>query len=161
MSEFFAQTLPGMPVEIWWLAPLVLFFLGVTAGIDAFTARVPDPLIFLGLIITVATEGFASEWPLAAQHLTIGLVAGFLIYGLNLLWYRFKKHDALGMGDAKWTILAATCFGLEPTGIAWGLGACLGIVWLFGLRLAKKPSSHVHFAPFLFAGLCAGIWWLR
>jgi prepilin signal peptidase PulO-like enzyme (type II secretory pathway) len=161
MLDLLAQTMPGMPVEIWWLAPAVLVLLGVAAGIDAFTARVPDPVIFLGLFVTTAAQGFATDWPIAARHLTIGFGAGFSIYALNQLWYRLKKSDALGMGDAKWTMLAVTCFGIAPAAIAWGLGAWLALSWMGLRRLAKKPMARVHFAPFLFAGLLAGIWWLR
>ncbi|HUY68787.1 MAG TPA: prepilin peptidase [Alphaproteobacteria bacterium] len=159
--SFLAHTMQGAPPAMGWLAPAVLAMLFAAAAIDAFTARIPDPLIFFGLLLTTAAQGFQADWPVAARHLLIGFAAGVLVAGLNHLWYRFKKHDALGMGDAKWTMLAAACFGPLPAAVAWGLGAWLGLAWIGFLKLLRKPATRVHFAPFLFVGLVVGIYWLR
>jgi prepilin signal peptidase PulO-like enzyme (type II secretory pathway) len=156
-----ARTMPGLPEGGWWLAPIVFLLLAAAAVIDARTARVPDPVIFLGLFITAAVQGFLADWPFAARNLTIGLIAGVIPYLINLAWYRFKKRDALGMGDAKWTILAVACFGPLPGAAAWVLGAVLALLWMAAARVARKPAAHIHFAPFLCAGLAAGIYWLR
>jgi hypothetical protein len=72
-----------------------------------------------------------------------------------------KKSDAFGMGDAKWTVLAVSCFGIVAGFLAWALGAWLALGWMGLMRLMKRPIARVYFAPFLFIGLCAGIYWLR
>lgn len=158
---FFAQTMPGMPAASGWLAPITLLVLALAAVIDARTSRVPDPLVLGGIFFTTAAEGFSVEWPYAGQLLAMGFAAGFLLYLINEFYYRVMKRDAFGMGDAKWTVLAVSCFGPLPALIAWVLGAWLALGWMGALRLAKRPIGRVHFAPFLFIGLCAGIYWLR
>jgi prepilin signal peptidase PulO-like enzyme (type II secretory pathway) len=158
----FAQTIPGMPVAGGWLAPIVLLLLGSTAVIDARTARVPDPFIMGGLFCTIAAEGFSVDWPFAGQHLAIAFAFGFLLYLVNELWYRFMKCDAFGMGDAKWTVLAVSCFGPVAGLFAWVIGAWLALGWMAVMHVARRrPIERIHFAPFLFIGLCAGIYWLR
>lgn len=150
-----------LPPEAQWLPYLVLVILGAAAAIDSFTSKVPDPLIFFGLLIAVGAEGFYVSWPFAAQHLGYALAAGIAVWVINQIWYRIFKRDAIGMGDAKWTMLAMTCFKVLPVLFAWGFGACLAVVWIGGAWLCKKRLSHVYFAPFLWAGLLVGIYWLR
>lgn len=157
----FAQTIPGMPTEGGWLAPVIFVLLGIAAVIDARTGHVSDPLVFAGLFFTIAAEGVLVDWPFAGQHLVFALIAGFLLYAINELWYRARKRDAFGMGDAKWTVLAVSCFGSMAGFSAWALGTWLALGWMGAMRLMKRPSMRVHFSPFLFIGLCAGIYWLR
>jgi prepilin signal peptidase PulO-like enzyme (type II secretory pathway) len=154
-------TTPDMPPQAWWVLAVVLAILGAAAVFDAFKAIVPEPLIFAGLVIVVAGQGLYVDWPFAAGNLALGLAAAILIWAVNWLWHRAFKHDAIGMGDAKWTILAVTAFGLLATAYAWGLGAILAICWMGILRLAKRNIARVHFAPFLFIGLVAAIYFLR
>ncbi len=159
--QLLTQSMSGMPPEAWWLAALTLVLLGAAALVDAFTSRVPDPLIFLGLLIVTAAQGFYVSWPFAAGHLTAALVAAFVVWAVNQAWYRLYKHDAIGMGDAKWTMLAVACFGAMPAIFAWGAGACLAILWIGIVRVTRQRIAHVHFAPFLFLGLLAGVYWFR
>lgn len=153
--------MPGMPPESWWLAPVVLFLLGTLAMVDAFTARVPDPIVLPSLLFVTGVQGFYMGFPWAGMQLLTAFAAGFVIYLANEAWFRVTRRDALGMGDAKWTVLAVSCFGILAPGIAWGVGAWLGLAWLGIARLARHPIRRVHFAPFLFVGLIAGIWFLR
>ena len=159
--SFLAQTTPGMPADNGWLALTAVILLSATAVIDAYTGRVPDVLILPGLLLVTAIEGFCIDWVFAGQHLAMALAAGFLLYFVNEAWRYFTKHDAFGLGDAKWTMLAVSCFGPLPGFIAWALGAWLGLGWMGIIRLCRKPIARVHFAPFLLIGLLAGIYWLR
>jgi prepilin signal peptidase PulO-like enzyme (type II secretory pathway) len=161
MQELLLATMPVLPLAAWWIPALVLIILATTAVIDAFTSTVPDPLIFIGMLATVAAEGFYVSWPFAASNLTIALIAAVIIWGVNQLWYRQFKHDAIGMGDAKWTLLAITAFGALPAIFAWGGGACLAVIWIALSHVVRKPARHVHFAPFLYLGLVAGLCWLQ
>ena len=161
LLSFLAKAMPSMPNGSGWLTLVALILLGAAAAIDARTARIPDPFILIGLLITTATQGFLVDWSIAGEHLAVGLVSGMLLYMINEVWYRLKKHDAFGMGDAKWTVLAVTCFEVLPALFAWVIGACLALGWMGVMRINKKPITHVHFSPFLFVGLCAGIYWLR
>jgi prepilin signal peptidase PulO-like enzyme (type II secretory pathway) len=161
IPAIFAHMMPGMPPEAWALAPLILALLTVTAVTDARAGRVPDPIILAGLFFTLAAQGGFVGWPFAGRHLLIALVAGVLLYLVNEGWYRLKKSDAFGMGDSKWTVLAVACFGMAPAAIAWAVGAWLGLIWIGISRLLRRPVQRIHFAPFLFVGLLAGIYWVR
>jgi prepilin signal peptidase PulO-like enzyme (type II secretory pathway) len=161
VEPFFERSMPEMPPETWWLAALVLLILGLAASIDTFTSNVPDPLIFLGLLALTALQGLEVSWPFAATHLTWALGAAFALWAINQLWYLTFKRDAIGMGDAKWTMLAVAAFDIMPGLFAWGLGACLALIWMGALLIIRRPVNRVYFAPFLFIGLVAGLYWLR
>lgn len=158
---FLIHTTAGLPPEAWWVPALILVILGAAALVDTITSSIPDPLIFLGLAAVTAMQGFYVSWPFAAGHLTEALITALAVWAINQLWYRILKADAIGMGDAKWTMLAVACFGVVPALFAWGLGACLAVLWMGGLRLTRAQVSRVYFAPFLFIGLLAGLYWLR
>lgn len=153
--------MPNMPPEAWWVGALILFTLGLAATIDAYTSTVPDPLIFTGLLALTGLQGYYVSWPFAAAHLTAALAAMFIIWTVNELWFRFFKQDALGMGDAKWTMLAVAGFGTMPALVAWGAGACLGVFWMGVMALLGYRTTRLYFAPFLFIGLLAGLYVLR
>lgn len=152
---------PGLPSDLWWLPALVLFILGAAALIDTVSSTIPDPLIFAGLFAVTALQGFYISWPEAGTHLTYALGSALFVWAINQIWYRVTKGDAIGMGDAKWTMLAVSCFDFVPAVFAWGIGACLAVIWIGVTRLARYQVTRVYFAPFLFMGLCAGLWWLR
>lgn len=149
----------GLPENSVWAGVVALLFLLTAALIDAFKGIVPDPVIFFGTLFTVIAQGCYVSWPFAAHNLTLGLVGYFAIWAVNEVWYRFLKHDALGMGDGKWTMLAIAAFGIKAALIAWGAGACLAVLWLMGCKLIRNKAAHVHFAPFLFVGLLGGIFY--
>jgi prepilin signal peptidase PulO-like enzyme (type II secretory pathway) len=152
---------PTIPPDAWWLTAFVLCILLLTATVDAFTSVVPDVLIFLGLVTLTATLGLNVSWDNAAQHLRQGLGSCLLIWIINLLWYKKFHHDALGMGDAKWTMLAVACFGFLPALFAWGMGAIIAVCYMLILRIAQYKLTRVTFAPFLFIGLLVGLYWQK
>jgi prepilin signal peptidase PulO-like enzyme (type II secretory pathway) len=157
----FAQTMPHMPDTAWWLAPVTIVLLGVLAAVDAFTAKVPDPLILPCLFLITGVQGLYAGWPYAGEHLAIAFAVAFLFYLANEIFFRATRRDAYGMGDVKWTMLAVACFGWAPGCAAWALGAWLGLAWMGLAKLFRRPIERVHFAPFLFFGLLAGIYYLR
>ena len=148
-----------LPPETWLLPVLVLFTLGVTAVVDAFTGKISDMAIALGLLIVVAVFGFYGHWQTAAQQLGIGFGAAIAVWLINQIYFNLTKRDAIGMGDAKWTALAAAMFGFKPVIAAWIVGAWLGIMFLGLARLLRARIYQLHFAPFLFVGLLGGFYW--
>jgi prepilin signal peptidase PulO-like enzyme (type II secretory pathway) len=152
---------PAFPPEIWWLPILVLALLGLAAAIDAIKGVVPDILIVIGLFALIAILGFEVSWPFAAGQLGWGIAAAIAIWAINELWFQMLGHEAIGMGDAKWTLLAAAGFGIVPVLFAWGAGACIAVLAMGLLFAARKPVTRLHFAPFLFLGLLVAIYWLR
>lgn len=161
IKTFLIHTAPNMPQDSWVVTGCILGALLVTAIIDIFTTRVPGILIYLGLIATLAAQGILNSWNIAGLHLFQAVVAGALIWSINALWYRIFRHDALGMGDAKWTMLAVACFGIIPALFAWGIGSILAVIFMSAAQISNYKITRVTFAPFLFIGLCVGIYWLR
>ncbi len=149
---------PDMPPALWMVTLTVWGILGIAALIDALKKIVPDPLILLGAVGVTAALGFAVSWEVAAQHLRLALASALIIWAINALWYARFKRDALGMGDAKWTLLAVLCFGPVRALVAWGGGAILAVFVMGVARLAGRRLSQVSFAPFLFVGLSAASW---
>ena len=152
---------PGMPPETWWMTACVLFILALAATIDAFTAIIPEALIFLGLFAITVVQGIFASWEIAGQHLREAVAAGFLIWGINHAWYYKFRYDALGMGDAKWTMLAVACFGAEAALVAWGIGSVLATIFIGVFRLFNYRITQVTFSPFLFIGLSVALYGLR
>ena len=152
---------PGMPPAYMWVTALVLFLLALTATIDAFTSIVPDVFIFIGLVGVVATQGLVSSWEIALWNLGNALVFGAAIWAINFAWYRKFGYDALGMGDAKWSMLAVACFGNEPVLFSWGAGAVFATAFIGAARLFRYQVTKVTFAPFLLMGLGLGLYWIR
>jgi prepilin signal peptidase PulO-like enzyme (type II secretory pathway) len=173
VPQILARLALALPVEAWWLPVPVLLLLGFAALYDALEGYVPDPLVLAGILIVTAAQGFYADWPSAAQHLLTGLAAAMALWGVNQLYYLAAKRDALGMGDAKWTVLAVAAFGIKPALWAWVIGAWLGLGWMaikkvhsIARKLAGAPSNggdphddYIHFAPFLFLGLLVGLYW--
>jgi prepilin signal peptidase PulO-like enzyme (type II secretory pathway) len=152
---------PGLPPGGWWLPATVLVLLGLAAIVDALTATVPDALIFLGLGAVIAAQGTYVSWPFAGWHLALAIGAAILVWSMNDLWRAVFDNDAIGMGDAKWTMLAVSCFDLNPVLAAWGIGAWLALIWIGAAWASKYKLQRVYFAPFLFLGLLASIYLLR
>jgi prepilin signal peptidase PulO-like enzyme (type II secretory pathway) len=138
-----------------------LFILALAATIDAFTEVIPEILIFLGLFAITAVQGVIVSWEIAAHHLQQAIVMGVLIWGINFAWFQKFHYDALGMGDAKWTMLATACFGIDSVVIAWGIGSVLATIFIGLFRLFKYRVTKVTFSPFLFIGLSVALYGVR
>jgi len=160
-KEVTVHMAPGMPPGYWWVTASVLGILALSATIDAFTEVIPDLLILLGLIAVVATQGMFVSWRMACVHFEHALLAGLIIWGVNFLWYQKFRYDALGMGDAKWTMLAVACFGAYPVLAAWAIGSILATAVILASKLTSYRITQVTFAPYLFVGLVLGLYGLR
>ncbi len=161
LTPFIQLSALGVPPDIFWIPALVLLLLGVLALEDARSGHIPDSIIAFGMILLIAAQGYYVSVIFAVMHLLLGLGLALLLWAINKAWYMWRRHDALGMGDAKWTMVAATCFGIGPAAFAWFVGAWLALLWIGLCRLFAHKITRVHFAPFLFLGLIAGIWWIR
>jgi leader peptidase (prepilin peptidase) / N-methyltransferase len=118
-----------------WIQIFLILVLLYLAYFDLRTFRLPDiitlPLIFTGLLFnSLSSQGFVSF-----QDSIIGAILGYTgLWSLNSLYRALKKHNGIGMGDAK--LLAA-------------LGAWLGWQTLPGILLMASLT-----------GLIGGIFWL-
>jgi prepilin signal peptidase PulO-like enzyme (type II secretory pathway) len=136
-----------------WLPFGIAMILFATAAWDARTGIVPNIPLLLGAIAIIAGRFMAKGIPDAITHLALGFGTWVVLWALNEAWFHFFKKDAIGMGDAKWTALAATTFGIVPAGLAWIFGSWVSIVWIGFCYLIGRRIKKVYFAPFLFVGL--------
>ncbi len=140
---------PGGP----WIALLVWAILAGTAYVDARSGRVPNKPLVAGALFVSVCYLFIGPPELLLEQIAWALLCGFVIWAINAIWYSLRKHDALGMGDAKWSMLAALGFGVEPVFWAWVVAAWLALGWIAITRLRRLSIKRVFFAPFLLAGL--------
>ncbi len=140
-----------------WLPLGIMVILFATAAWDARTGIVPNIPLLIGAIAIIAGRFLAKGYSDAIINLALGLGLWALLWAFNEFWYRFFKKDAIGMGDAKWTALAAVTFGALPAVLAWFIGSWLAILWIGLCYLFRKRISKVYFAPFLFFGLNIGM----
>ncbi|MEJ0061921.1 MAG: prepilin peptidase [Alphaproteobacteria bacterium] len=143
-----------------WLAVFLWAMLGWTAFIDARSGRVPDRLLIAGAAGAALAMAILMPPSFLLARLVAAVICGGIIWALNELWYYFRKRDALGMGDAKWSMLAAFGFGAAPVLWAWVAAAWLGLGLIGVMRLIGRPLKRVHFAPFLLVGLAIAKLWL-
>jgi leader peptidase (prepilin peptidase)/N-methyltransferase len=138
---------------------LVLIYLSY---IDLRSFRLPDvitlPLIVLGLCF----NGFSPLRFVDIENALWGALLGYgVLYLLNLLYRFIKKHDGIGMGDAKllaalgawlgWTVLPSLLLIASLTGI---LGGLIYLQWR-----GQNNRSAFPFGPFLaFAGIIELLW---
>jgi prepilin signal peptidase PulO-like enzyme (type II secretory pathway) len=146
-----------------WLAMPVWVVLAVTAVIDARTGRVPDRWLMVGAAFgflcllegaNVMSAGYGLfTFRTVTQRLLSCVLLGAGLWSINEIYRFIRHHDALGMGDAKWSMLAAMVFGAWPVVFAWFVGAWLALGWLFAKRKLKLRHDRVYFVPFLLLGL--------
>lgn len=151
------------PKQIWFVPPLVLLLLGFLSFYDAWTGRIPDLPLVGGLFGVFGSLAWYAGWYEAGERLVIVLVTVFVIKAVNEVYAKFEGHDAIGFGDAKWTGLAVSGFGVGPLVITWFVAAWLGLIWMGIKKIIRRYSDsyeghdYVHFAPFLFLGLCVAL----
>ena len=161
VPQFLQNTIPHLPPDSWWVPALVLAVLLLTAVVDAFTGYIPNLAIFPATVAMFYLNWSLISLPLALTHLGWGIGLALAVWAFNTLWFAIFKQDAIGLGDGKWTMLAVSCFGPWPGIMAWGLGACLAVLWLTAAILTGRKVVYVYFAPFLFTGLLGGLIWLH
>jgi prepilin signal peptidase PulO-like enzyme (type II secretory pathway) len=155
----------GAAPSMGYIAIVLLIVLGVAAAIDGQTGRVPDNILIMGAALSLFANVLLESPVFAAHRLGYALGTLFLLWALNELYYKIRKRDGFGFGDAKWTALAVMAFGVKPALYAWIVGSWLALLWIGVRRFVpqKEPAfsedkgGAVFFLPFLYFGLLAGI----
>ncbi|WP_010259472.1 prepilin peptidase [Treponema primitia] len=127
---------------------LFLIFALPISWIDFRTYRIPDKLIFPGLLAI-----FILLLIVEINSLPHRVIAAFLSFFFFLITRSITK--GLGLGDVKFAFLIGLCCGLPWTCIAF-LGAALsGILAVLFLRRGDKETLRrpIPFAPFLTLGV--------
>ena len=149
------------PFAPWPAGLIALLALIYTAWADARTGTVPSkPLLAAAAILLAGIcwqKAWEAEWQgmswQVGRLLLPALAFYAAIWSLNMMWKGLYKHDALGMGDASWSMLACLAYGWRAVAFAWGAGAVIAILFLGTRKLLGKTHGHVYFVPFLLIGL--------
>lgn len=136
-----------------WVALAVWAALAASAIVDARTGRIPDAILLAGAGGALTALLVAERFDIFFWQGITALLLGGVLWLLNEVWFRRMRHDAIGMGDVKWSMLAVLGFGLVPVLWSWALAAWLGLGWMGIQRLRRKKLQRVYFAPFLLLGL--------
>ncbi len=145
-----------------WIQITLVLLLIYLAYIDLTSFRLPNaltiPLIFSGLGFNfLASQGFTDPF-----HALLGSIFGYgLLWVMNFIYRVLKKHDGVGMGDAKLLAALGAWLGAgalpEILLIASLTGLVGGLIWLKWHR--SKISHAFPFGPFLaFAGIIELLW---
>lgn len=137
----------------------VMGVLALAAVQDARTGRVPGALLAFcavaALVFSILIEGRYA----AGQRLLVALCTMAFLWVAHEAYFRILGRDPFGLGDVKWSGLAAFGFGLKALGFAWFVAAWLGLLWmgarwLLGFVWPRlRGKGYIHFAPFLFLAL--------
>lgn len=145
-----------------WLPIFLILVLMYLAYIDLCTFQLPNavtlPLILSGLLF----NGLSGQGLAPFQDSAIGAFLGYTsIWLINSLYRLLKKHDGIGMGDAKLLAALGAWLGwFALPGIL--LMACLigligGFIWLHWHK--QNQRSAFPFGPFLsIAGIIELLW---
>lgn len=140
---------PHVPL---WAGTVALLALTITAVVDARTGLVPPlPLAFASLALIAGL--ILQDSPRALSAPLYALLFYAAIFLINEVHFKLTGRDALGLGDAHWSLVAVLAYGVPLTLMAWGVGAWLALLWLGARRVLGKPAGHVYFVPFLLVAL--------
>jgi len=144
------------------IALLVLLALAslLLAWIDLHRGIIPDWLNLFVALLGLARAFLLDGWPTALDAALEGLAAGAVIYALRGLYFRWRGHHGLGLGDVK--LLAASAVWIGVVGIPMQLlitsvAALIaaGALHVTGQRMTRQTA--LPFGPFLALGLLAAL----
>ncbi len=145
---------------------LIIFLILISIFVIDLEERIiPDPLVFMGIVISVVY--FLLIDPTTIVHrIFAGLIAGVLL----LLVHLITRGHGMGLGDVKFAVLGGFLVGMDKF-LIWLLlafltGAVVGIILILGKK--AKIKSKIAFGPFLVLAipitLCYGekiLFWLH
>lgn len=178
ITQFFVSLNGDYPPSLWFVPILVLAILAVTSIVDAFTGRVPTVPLVVALLGPLLAVALVHGWMPTLERAVLALIPVLTLCLFNFICVQITRHDAFGMGDVKWTAVAAFSFGVGIVFWSWVIGAWVALIWLGLRRIARLfiPSlasehyeghAYVHFVPFLLVGLLLSLlfglqapqWW--
>ncbi|NCP66887.1 prepilin peptidase [bacterium] len=124
-----------------WLLTILL----IAAVLDIYTRKIPNQIIFIGLIGVLSLQFYSDsfQWP----SFLIGL-------GLGLLLWRFR---VVGGGDSKLIILVSAVFPLNYLIQIYAFIALAGALQALWWMAFKKPSN-LPYAVAILLGTTGFVW---
>jgi leader peptidase (prepilin peptidase)/N-methyltransferase len=134
------------------LASLVLAWIDFRQGI------IPDWLNLLVALAGLAQAWLLDGWGSALAAALDGLMIGAFVVVLRWLYFRFRGHQGLGLGDVK--LLAASAVWIGVAGIPMQLlvGSVTALIAAVALHTTGSKLTRdtaLPFGPFLALGLLA------
>lgn len=139
------------------LALLALASLAL-AWIDFRRGIIPDWLNLFIVLAGLARVSLLDGWDAALGAALEGLIVGVIVLMLRWLYFRFRGHHGLGLGDVK--LLAASAVWVGMVGIPMQLlvGSITALIAAVALHVAGRTMTRqtaLPFGPFLALGLLA------
>jgi leader peptidase (prepilin peptidase) / N-methyltransferase len=134
------------------LASLALAWIDFRRGI------IPDWLNLLIACGGLAWVWLSDGWDAVLAAISEGLIIGVVVFGLRWLYFRFRGHHGLGLGDVK--LLTASAVWIGVTGVpaqllVGSITALLAAVALHVTGRTMTRQTALPFGPFLALGLLA------
>ena len=128
------------------------------AWIDLRRGIIPDWLNLLIALAGLARAWLLDGWAAALDAVLEGLTVGAIVFLLRWLYFRFRGHHGLGLGDVK--LLAASAVWIGVAGIPMQLlvgsiTALIAAVALYVNGRTLTRNTALPFGPFLALGLLA------
>jgi leader peptidase (prepilin peptidase)/N-methyltransferase len=128
------------------------------AWIDLRRGIIPD---WLNLFIAVAglTRAWVLEgWDASLASALEGLIIGGIVFALRWLYFRFRGHHGLGLGDVKLLAASATWVGVAGIPMQLLVGSITALIaavalYVYGRSMTRQTA--LPFGPFLALGLLA------
>jgi leader peptidase (prepilin peptidase)/N-methyltransferase len=134
------------------LASLVLAWIDIRRGI------IPD---WLNLFIALAGLAWAwllDGWDAAVAAALEGLAIGVIVFLLRWLYFRFRGHHGLGLGDVKLLAASAVWIGVGGIPVQLLVGSITALIAAVVLHVTGRTMTRrtaLPFGPFLAFGLLA------
>lgn len=139
---------------------LLAFACLVLAWIDFRHGIIPD---WLNLLVALA--GLAQTWLLNGAGSALAaalqsLIIGAIVYALRWLYFRFRGHHGLGLGDVKLLAASAVWIGVIGIPIQLLVGSVTALIAAVALHITGSTMTRktaLPFGPFLALGLLAAL----
>jgi len=133
-------------------AALIVLFLA-----DLNYQILPDSMIVVGVLATVAYYYFTGPLPRLLPNMLTGAAASGFFY----LLFAVTRGRGMGLGDVKFAFLMGLFLGYPLTVaalyVAFLTGAVVGVILIMNRRVGWK--SHIAFGPFLILGMISAFIW--
>ena len=134
------------------LASIVLAWIDIRRGI------IPDWLNLLIALAGLAWAWLLDGWDALVAAALEGLAIGAIVFLLRWLYFRFRAHHGLGLGDVKLLAASAVWIGVAGIPIQLLVASITALIAAIALHVTGRTMTRrtaLPFGPFLALGLLA------
>jgi leader peptidase (prepilin peptidase)/N-methyltransferase len=128
------------------------------AWIDFRCGIIPNWLNLVIVLAGLARAWLLDGWDAALAAVVDGLMIGATVFVLRWLYFRFRGHHGLGLGDVKLLAASAVWIGVAGIPIQLLVGSITALIAAVTLHVTGRTITRhtaLPFGPFLALGLLA------